>query len=92
MKRIFGAAMMVLLAGAPAMAACPAAVPGDSVEEIEANRLRVICLQQQASQDARIRSIEMDIQMLQMKQHQLDLQRRFDNLPRYEPPKIVIPR
>jgi len=95
MKQIMCAVVIAMLAGAPAMAACPPAATGSDAEAVAANQRRLVCLQQEISTDARMRSLEMDIQMLEMKQDQMQLQRRLDAIPKPPPPpvipKIVVP-
>lgn len=82
--------VVVSLAGlsAAANAACPTSVPGDTAEAIRANAERVQCLQQEVEQDSRRRQYELELRANRDAINNLQLQRRFDNLPRYEPPQV----
>ena len=73
---------------AAANAACPTSVPGDTAEAIRANAERVQCLQEEVEQDSRRRQYELELRANRDAINNLRLQRRFDNLPRYEPPPV----
>lgn len=85
---IIGMTIAGLLA-APAFAACPPPTPGDTPAEIKANAERLVCLQREISADTERRRQQMEIDALNNRLRDLELQRRFDNLPK--PPVIVVP-
>lgn len=82
MFRLISIASLFALACSSAMAACPTSVPGNSEEAIRANEQRVLCLQQEIDDRAQIRNFEMKLRANENAIHSLQLQRRFDNLPR----------
>ena len=85
-KAIALAGVLTMLLGSAAMAACPTSVPGDTREAIRANERRVLCLQQEIQQDTRMRKLESDIRANERAIQSLQMQRRFDNLPRVPAP------
>ncbi len=88
MKR-FLAATAILLAGTTMVAAaCPAPLAGSTPEVLAANQQRLICLQRELEADAAYRAQDARLRALQQQLATQDLQRRFDRLPRYEPPRF----
>jgi hypothetical protein len=69
-----------------ASAACPTSVPGTSSEAIRANAERLQCLQEEIEQDTRQRQLELELRANRDTLNDLRLQRRFDVLPRINPP------
>lgn len=92
MRRLAIAAMAAILAATPALAACPAVVPDDSAEAIQANRERLICLQRELAAETDQRSRDLDFRMLQMRQQQLEMQRRLETISRPPPVFVPVPR
>jgi hypothetical protein len=88
MKR-FLVATAILLAGTTMVAAaCPAPLAGSTPEVLAANQQRLICLQRELEADAAFRAQDARLRALQQQLATQDLQRRFDRLPRYEPPRF----
>ena len=77
---------------ASAMAACPPAATGSTAEAIRANEQRVICLQEEVQDDSRYRQLETDIRRNENAINRIQLQRRFDALPRPIPSPFPQPR
>jgi TolA-binding protein len=88
MFKLIIVAGLFALASSSAMAACPTSVPGNSKEAIRANEQRVLCLQQEVDERARQRQLEMELRANQNAIQSLQLQRRFDNLPRIPAPPL----
>ena len=85
--------LLLLGSTATAFADCPSAVPGTTVEAIRANEQRVICLQREIANNSQIQKYEIEINRLDTSIQRLELQRRFDNLPRPMPiPVPVTPK
>lgn len=74
---------LILLNGV-AVAACPTYVPGDAAEAIAANQARIICLQAEITAAADRRRFELELNMQRNAIQTLQLQRRFDMLPKIE--------
>jgi TolA-binding protein len=92
MFKLFAPALLlVTITSGAATAACPAAVPGNTAEAIKANEQRIICLQRQASDETDRRQYEMELNQIETRVNQLEIQRRFDNLPVYTPPTFNRP-
>jgi hypothetical protein len=73
----------------PAQAACPPAASGNTPEAIHANSQRLICLQNEVAAATRQREYELQLQQLTRSVQNLEIQRRFDALPKvpvYVPP------
>ena len=85
LKIITLAAVMLLASGTMAMAACPSQVPGSTSEAIRANQQRVLCLQRELANAGRVQQYQMDLNKLETRVQKLELQRRFDILPRPVP-------
>lgn len=64
----------------PAAAACPAPATGDTAAAIEANQQRLVCLQQELSQKSEQYQYKVEINALDRKIDDIQLQRRFDSL------------
>lgn len=85
----FLVATAILLAGTTmVVAACPAPLAGSTPEVLAANQQRLICLQRELEADAAYRAQEARLRALQQQFATQDLQRRFDQLPTYEPPRF----
>jgi hypothetical protein len=67
-----------------AFAACPSYVPGNTVEAIAANQARLSCLQAEINAEADRRRLELQLNMQRNAIQALQLQRRFDQLPKIE--------
>lgn len=85
-KSLSIAAMAALLGTASSWAACPAAVPTTTAEAIAANQQRLLCLQQEANAAAAARDQSLQLRALEMDIKRLELQQRFNNLQRLNPP------
>lgn len=72
----------------PAAAACPAPLAGDTAAAIEANQRRLVCLQQELSQKSEQYQYKVEINAIDRKIDDIQLQRRFDSL---NFPKPVVP-
>jgi hypothetical protein len=73
-----------------ALAACPTTVPGTSSEAIRANAQRVLCLQEEVDERARVRQFQLELNANENAIQSLQLQRRFENLPRPLPPSPFV--
>jgi hypothetical protein len=92
MLKLFSlSAAAVLLSSSLAFATCPPSVPGDTAEAIRANAQRVLCLQEEIDERAQRRQFELELRANQNAIQSLQLQRRFDNLPRIQPPIVYTP-
>lgn len=79
--------MLAALLAAPALGACPPPTPGETAAEIQANNERLVCLQNELAADAAQRRLQMQIDAINDRLRDMDLQRRFDSLP---PPPVVV--
>lgn len=84
MRRLPLALLIAVGAAMPANAACPAPVAGDTAAAIEANQQRLVCLQRELSQNSEQYQFKVEINALDQRVQQLEMQRRFDalNLPK----------
>ena len=80
-KVTLAAIAIVMLNTVIATAACPAQVPTSTTEAIRANGQRIICLQQEIAREAYLRQLAQEIQANQTAIQNLQIQRRFDQLP-----------
>ena len=87
-KRLTLDVLLTACAIAPAMAACPAPVAGDTAAAIEANQQRLVCLQRELSQKSEQYQYKVEIDALNRKIDDIQIQRRFDSL---DFPKPVTP-
>ncbi len=87
MKRFFVATAILLATTTMAAAVCPAPLAGSTPEVLAANQQRLICLQRELEAASHDRAQDMQLRALQQQLATQDLQRRFDQLPRYEPPR-----
>lgn len=76
--------LLVILAASvgAAQAACPAEVPGDTPEAIQANGERIVCLQNELAMATRQRHFEMQLDALVRSQQSMQIQQRIDALPK----------
>ena len=88
MKRFFVATAILLAGTAVAAGACPAPLAGSTPEVTAANQQRLICLQRELEAVSAYRAQDAKIRALQQQLATQDLQRRFDQLPRYQPPQF----
>ncbi|MET0439780.1 MAG: hypothetical protein ABW043_19990 [Devosia sp.] len=79
-KRLTLAVLITACAIAPALAACPAPVAGDTAAAIEANQQRLVCLQQELSQKSEQYQYKVEINTIERKIDDIQIQRRFDSL------------
>lgn len=79
-KRLILAILLAACATASALAACPAPVAGDTAAAIEANQQRLVCLQRELSQKSEQYQFKVEINALDQRVQQLEMQRRFDAL------------
>jgi hypothetical protein len=80
-----GAAMMLIATGGSALAACPGIVPGTNAEAIQSHDARLACLQRGITSGLDTKRQQMQIDALNSQVDAIQLQRRFDTLPAYEP-------
>lgn len=73
------------LALQPVLAACPPPAPGGTAEEIKAHGERIVCIQRELAQDAERRKLQMELDAMNRRLQELQLQRQFDLLPKPEP-------
>jgi hypothetical protein len=85
------ALLMSLGATSLAAAACPAPLAGSTPEVLEANQQRLICLQQELELDTAYKAQDFQIDALQRAYDAQQLQRRFDQLPVFQPPAVQPP-
>ena len=76
--------MIAVLLAAPAMAACPPPMASDTAAEIKANGDRLVCLQNELATSIEHRRLQMQLDAINSRLRDLDLQRRLDSLP--QPP------
>jgi hypothetical protein len=81
MLKILAAVAIVTLSSGIAAAACSALVPISATEAIKANEQRIVCLQQEIAHEAYMRRLAQEIQANQTAIQNLQIQRRFDQLP-----------
>jgi hypothetical protein len=79
-KRLTLAILLALGTALPAAAACPAPMAGDTAAAIEANQQRLVCLQQELSQKSEQYQYKVEINAIERKIDDIQLQRRFDSL------------
>lgn len=79
-KRLTIAILLVAAAVAPASAACPALVAGDTAAAVEANQQRLLCLQRELAQAGEQYQYKVEINALERRIDDIQLQRRFDSL------------
>lgn len=84
---------LTFLALQPAFAACPSLPAGSTAEEIKAHGQRLLCFQQQLAADAERQKLQTDIDVLSSTLQDLQLQNKFNALPRPETmfPPVVLP-
>lgn len=82
MKTSAMAMVLLVLSAATAQAACPPLATGSDSAAIAANQQRLLCQHQEIHQDAMRRHYEFQIETNRNAIQQLELQRRFDMLPR----------
>lgn len=88
-KKLGLAGLLILITAGVAYADCPALVTGTTAEAIEANQLRLICLQREVSAASRQRQYELQLQSLETTVQNNELRQRFDALPPiYVPPTV----
>lgn len=92
MKPVLNAFIAFLLLGtSAAMAACPPEMGGTTAEEIRDNQARIVCLQNEVAAEARMRKLEFDIDAVERRLQDMQLQQRIDSLPKYVPPPVYVP-
>ena len=91
LKSLNLAGIICLASAASAMAACPPATTGSTAEAIRANEQRVICLQQELQDSSRYRQLESDLRRNENAINRIQLERRFDALPRPIPSPFLQP-
>lgn len=79
-KRLTLAFLLAACAAAPASAACPAPVAGDTAAAVEANQQRLVCLQHELSQKSEQYQYKVEINTIERRIDDIQLQRRFDSL------------
>lgn len=67
-----------LLTATPVAAACPPTVPANVADAIKDNELRVLCLQQEVTQNADRMKFELQLRSLETQLQQLQLQQRLN--------------
>ena len=80
--------MIAGLLAAPVMAACPPPMAGDTAAEIRANSERLVCLQNELATRIAQHRLQMQLDAINSRLRDLDLQRRLDSLP--QPPANMI--
>lgn len=89
MIKLSSAAAFIFLAiSAPTIAACPPANPNSTPEAIRANGERIICLQNELAVATARRNSQFELQLLQNQVQDIQMQQRFDALPR---PYVPLP-
>ncbi|WP_332687961.1 hypothetical protein [Devosia sp.] len=91
LKAFVLAAILALVSGTAAIAACPSQVPGSTIEAIQANEQRILCLLQEVEAATRQRKYEADLRALQNSIQNIQLQQRFDALPTFTVPAPFAP-
>ncbi|WP_143154412.1 hypothetical protein [Devosia limi] len=66
----------------PALAYCPSVPDGPETNNVENSRERALCMQGQLEYDASIQRMQSQFDSLKTSIDQLEIQRRFDRLPR----------
>jgi hypothetical protein len=72
------------------LAACPSQVPGSTIEAIQANERRILCLLQEVEAATRQRKYEADLRALEDAIQNSQLQQRF-NAPTFTLPAPIAP-
>ena len=70
----------------PALADCPSLPDGPESYNVANGQQRALCLQEQVHNNTVERNIQTQLNGLKTSMDQLQIQRRFDNLPRIAPP------
>lgn len=91
LKALTLAGALCFASAASALAACPPAATGSTAEAIRANEQRVICLQQEVQESSRYRQLESDVRRNTNAINRIQLERRFEALPRPIPSPFVQP-
>ena len=91
LKSAFLSVVLALVGVGGAAAACPSSVPGNTAEAIKANEQRVLCLQQEIESDAQVRQFDMDIRSNENAINRIQMERRFEALPRPIPSPFTQP-
>lgn len=79
-KRLPLAIVLAACAIVPASAACPAPMAGDTAAALEANQQRLVCMQRELAQTAEQYQYKVEINTIERKIDDIQLQRRFDQL------------
>lgn len=85
------AAVLILASAAPTMAACPSQVPGSTIEAIQANERRILCLLREVEAAAQQRRYESQLRALENSVQNLQLQQRFNAMPTFTAPPPFVP-
>lgn len=88
MKQLNVGLIVALTLVSPAAAACPPRATGSTPETIADNGLRLLCLQDELAEEIARRTLEFELQTLENKIYDIQLQQRLNALPR---PVVPIP-
>ena len=86
LRRFIVIALVTGISVAPALADCPALPDGPDTYNVTNGQAHAVCLQEQLHDNTVDRNTQTQINNLQTSMDQLQIQRRFDNLPRIAPP------
>lgn len=84
-KRLTITFLLAVCASAPATAACPPPVAGDTPEAVEANQQRLVCLQRELAANGERYQYKVQLDSIQRSIDDIQLQRRFDSLQFQQP-------
>lgn len=86
LRRLVAVALVAGLSIAPALADCPSLPDGPESYNVTNGQQRALCLQQEVHDNTVDRNTQTQLNTLRTSIDQLQIQRRFDTLPRIAPP------
>lgn len=84
------ALFVTLSASAAVYAACPPPTAGETAAEIKANEQRLVCLQNELSQDTSAQRQKQELDALNSRVRQLELDQQMRSIE-FKPPQIIVP-
>ena len=88
MRSLLPALALILVGTSVAQAACHPLAQGDTAAVIASNQQRLFCLNREAAAASDERQRDMQMRTLNNAITTQNIQRRFDNLPVYQPPRF----
>lgn len=81
MKQFAIGLLIVMISAVPALSACPSSVPNSTPEAIAENGQRLVCLQNELAAETARRTYQFELQALENKIQDIQLQQRLNDLP-----------